>query len=272
MIRFPRPFVVIVVMASILSTGCLRSVTTITIRRDHSAIVVDTTILGNGALKMMRQLSSISKKSVEQMLGESFSESSIKRSVRTMGKGVKLESFTKLTGKQKGYVCTYSVNDVNNLTYNRWSALEKGSSATSTSMRSDQYNAPMKFTYVDSVLSISLQQTTNELEEKVSSPTDAEARQQIDNMRGMLSDLYVAVRVIPEATIVSSNGTNVRQNVITLAEIDMGSALDRFEKDLPLYRQFVESKGNESRLKDLAERMGCCLLFETQPTIRTVLR
>jgi len=270
-IHLPQ-IVVVIVTAGLIMTGCLRSVVTIKIARDHSAVIVDTTTLGQGSLNMMRQLSSISKKSIEQMLAESFSESRIKNSIRGMGRGVKLKSITKLTGTQKGYVGTYVIDDINNLTYNRLSALEKGTSATTTGMQSDQYKAPMKFIYVDSVLTISLQQTNFELVERTSSPTDSEAREQIDNMKRMMSDLYVAVRVIPEAPIISSNGAYVNNGVITLAELDMGAALQRFEQDLQLYKQFVESKGNETKLKALAERMGCCFHLETQPSIRTVLR
>ncbi|HCN04324.1 MAG TPA: hypothetical protein DIS79_01795 [Bacteroidetes bacterium] len=273
MITMRMPFIVVVlVIVGFVTTSCLRSVVTIKVARDHSAVLVDSTTLGTGAINMMRQLSSISKKSVEQMLSESFSETSIKSSIRGMGRGVKLKSITKLTGKQKGYVSTYTIDDINNLTYNRLSALEKGPSTTSSGIQSDQYKAPMKFIYVDSVLTISLQQTNFELEERTSSPTDSEAREQIDNMKRMMSDLYVAVRVIPEASIISSNGAYVNNGVITLAELDMGAALQRFEQDLQLYKQFVESKGNETKLKALSERMGCCFHLETQPSIRTVLR
>lgn len=272
MLRFRLPLIVAALMIGLLLTSCLRSVTTITVAQDHSAVLVDTTLLGSGALIMMKQFSSISKKSIEELLAESFSESKIKRRAGNMGKGVKLKSLTKLTGKQKGYVSTYTIDDVNNFTYNRWNALEKGSSTSSTQITTNQYNAPLKFTYVDSVLTIMVQQTNYETEENVASSTDAEARKQIDNLKKMLSDLYVAVRVIPEAPIISSNASYVENGVITLVLFDMGTALNRFEQDLSLFRQFVEARGSESGLRALAERMGCCFALETQPTIRTVLR
>ncbi|MCX6139563.1 MAG: hypothetical protein NTX15_01830 [Candidatus Kapabacteria bacterium] len=117
--RVGTAILTIVIISSFVD-GCLRSSTTILVRRDGSATITDTLMLTKSSVQIWREMAKSSKTPLEKILREQWGDSSFYAAASTMGPGVKVRSVKFVQGSTgAGYVSVYDVKDVGTLSVNK---------------------------------------------------------------------------------------------------------------------------------------------------------
>jgi hypothetical protein len=131
--------VALAVVLCLSTTGCLRSLTTLTVHRDGTAHIVDTMLFSPRFLSMVSSFSSLGvdedSTRTKTPPADPWNDSTIAADAAAFGQDVVLERWVPLaTGGMRGYVATYRAGDVNTVTLDKNrsnSALDKPNTVSS---------------------------------------------------------------------------------------------------------------------------------------------
>ncbi len=72
--------------------------------------------------------------------------------------------------------------------------------------------------------------------DSAATPSDEEVRQQLTMVKKFMTDLEIAIRIVVEPGIASTDATYVQQNTITVIDLPFNKIIARFEKDPSVFR------------------------------------
>jgi hypothetical protein len=215
----------IVLLLALVSTGCFRSSTTITLRPDGSGTVVQETGMTAQALAMVKSVGA--GQDAKGLGAELFGEEQAKKTAATMGVTfVSGEPFK--TGEFEGYRARYSFADVSQVKVN----MEQ-----SASQMSGGKEPPFGFNFSrgasSSVLTIQMPEqvpTKGQLPmlpsgAGTSDAEKAQAAQAMAMMKSMMRGMFVEIALDVDGKILKSNAAHVDGSRITLLQVDFDKLL-----------------------------------------------
>lgn len=212
-------------------TSCFQSETVIHLNKDGSGTIVEETTLGAQAVAMMSQMSAMGGEEKDQKdpLADMFSEDKAKTKATSMGEGVIFEKSEKIdAGGKKGARVTYKFADINKVKFKPGDAVSDMKPAgIEEANPSEKKEEPVTFTYADGKLVIHLPQPKPGDKPKVEQPEAnamADAQQEA-MMKQMFSDMKVAVKLMAQGGIASTDATHTSGDTITLMEMDFGKVV-----------------------------------------------
>jgi hypothetical protein len=224
---FPMRRFLLALLAAAVSTGCLKSTTTIDLRQDGSGTIVQETAMTAQALAMLKGFASQSNTG-QAPQGELFNEEQARKAAETMGVTfVSGEPFK--TADLEGYRARYSFDDISKIKVN----MEQGMSGASGSSR----QPPFGFTFAKGASSSILTIQTPEQGlggsampglPGAAGGTDAEkaqAAQALQMMKMMMKGLFVDVSLNVDGRILKTNAPHVEASRVTLLQIDFDKLL-----------------------------------------------
>lgn len=219
--------VVFVLLATVLSAGCLNSATLLKVKPDGSGTIEQTLLLNMAAFKGM--LGGLQTGATKES-GRPFDEAEMKKAAERMGKGVRFVSSTPLkSGGFEGAKAIFAFDDINQIQIEQdpnLSGTGAGGTLTTTSKKS-----PVTFKLAraagSSTLSVTFDEKTTA---PPSTPTSDSAPAMDPAMMQMLKTMFqgfkIAIDVEVEGKIVKTNADYVTGSRITMLEIDMGALLE----------------------------------------------
>ena len=215
----------IVLLLALVSTGCFRSTTAITLRPDGSGTVVQETGMTAQALAMLKNMGG--GQNIKDPTADMFGEEQAKKTAATMGVTfVSGEPFK--TGEFEGYRARYSFTDISQVKVN----MEQNASQMSGSKE-----PPFSFNFnragSSSVLTIQMPDqvpTKGQLPmlpsgAATSDAEKAQAAQMMAMMKSMMRGLFVDITLNVDGKILKSNAAHVDGSRITLLQIDFDKLL-----------------------------------------------
>ncbi|MBP6509392.1 MAG: hypothetical protein KA339_02455 [Candidatus Kapabacteria bacterium] len=230
-----RIILVIVVVASALLTGCLRSSMSVLVRKDGTAVVTDTLMLTPSTLKMWEEMAKATKTPLQTLLKEQWSDSAMYAEASKMGPGVSVRSvkFVK-SSKGAGYVAIYDAKDIGTLSISKNAFHEHMNTPDPSKKSAPSY---VRFTRVGSRVTVNNMPLAPEPKnDSAATPSDEELRQQLTMVKKFMTDLEIAIRIVVEPGIASTDATYVQQNTITVIDLPFNKIIARFEKDPSVFR------------------------------------
>lgn len=251
-------------VAGLVTTGCLRTLTTITVHADGRAHIVDTMLFAPRFFSMVESFSKLGQDSVDDK-GPSlpWSDESIREEGRKFGGGVNLESWNPIeVGTMRGYVATYLASNINWVQLNKDRAKNAtGASNSSTDGTAgeeddDSDDKIVTFTYIDSALTIHnpLPGKDSKKSEKDKPQSKQELLAMLDAMSGFMRGMRMSLRVKVDQPIASTTATYRTNNTLTLMYVDFDKLIDQWEANPSLLMEFDKVK--EGDLKSAQKMMA----------------
>jgi len=282
---------IFVIGLGLVSTGCLRTFTSIVVHRDGSATVHDTLLFSPRFLAMMQSMDALSDdETASKEKTSPWSDSLIASDTASFGTGVSLKEWHEITvNGMQGYTSTFTVRDVNAMKVDMDRSSRKMKEATSASeaggegdMEDDDEDEvkkdPIRFAYTDGVLTITTpppspkenpaedaaEKTQEEKEQE-----EAELRQNLDMMSGFMRGIRVGVTVTVDGSIKETNATWRDGNTITLIYLDFDKLLDHWQEDLQSFKDFdAMQEGDMESMKRVMNAVpDGGMKIEVQPTV-----
>lgn len=226
---------VIFVASSFLFNGCLRSSMSVLVRKDGTAVVTDTLMLTPSTLKMWEEMAKATKTPLQTLLKEQWNDSAMYAEAPKMGPGVTVRSVKFVrTSKGAGYVAIYDAKDIGTLSISK-NAFHEHMNASDPSKKS----APsyIRFTRSGQRITVNNMPLTPEpRSDSAAAPSESEIQQQLVMVKKFMKDLEIAIRIVVEPGIASTDATYVQQNTITMIDIPFNKIIARFEKDPSVFR------------------------------------
>lgn len=211
--------------------SCLQSETTISLNKDGSGTIVEETTFGAQMVAMIGQMAALGAPGDDPLSNLSSEEKATTRATE-LGEGVTFSKAVAVTKRDgaKGARVTYEFKDINTVRFAAGDSVKSAfPDAGGAALDAVENAPPLKFSYADGKLVITLPQPEKEAagEELAEIPaTDEEANPEMEAMmKQMLGDMKVALRVVVEPGISATNATHRVGNTITLMEMDMGQLL-----------------------------------------------
>ncbi len=252
--------------AALLLPGCLQNETTITLKKDGSGTLVETTTLGPQVLAMLDQFAALAGPDAGNPLDEAFSEAKAKARAKAMGEGVAFVKSERVNhGHNEGARVTYTFADISKLKVSPADAMNDISPAGAQGKKPKQ--KPVTFAYADSKLTV----TMPEPDMTEANPDGAAAEQTPEMeqmMKKMLGDMTVALKIVAASGIAETDATYRDGDTVTLIDMEMAKILEKPE---------VLKKLMSADQKDPAATMAVLkgvdgVKMETKPKIEVTLK
>lgn len=254
----------LVVLGVMLTQGCMRVETEINVNKDGSG-TIDVTMLF--ASSMMMFINSMSEGKEE---GETnpFSESKFKSMALNYGEDVELVDYEEVNdGKFVGGRGSFSFPDINAIAVKIVPDMEGDGDAD---------DEPVLFEFSKkgrtSMLKIITPQGGEEESggdengEEESGEGSGTTAEQMQMMKGFMTDMYIFFRVNVEGKIVKTNSMYADKSGVTIYEIDMNEIL----ADEELFTAFTQADSNPELLRELDGSNG--VVFEQNSEINITFR
>lgn len=239
------------VAAVLALSGCLQNETTIRVKADGSGTIVEETLLGAQMMAMLSGFGGLGgdqdkDKPAKDPLDEMFGADKAKEKAAKMGEGVTLDKVEKIEkdGK-KGARTTYKFADINKVTIRPDEAtggMDEGAGAAPADPAADpaappaaeakKKGDPIKFQMADGKLTITMPKPDAGKKDKAEGdkpegekPAEGDAAEKAQAemmMKTMLADMKIAIRVVAEPGIASTDATHVDGDTVTLMEMNFG--------------------------------------------------
>lgn len=227
-------------------SGCLRSSTTVIVRKDGSAIVRDS-MLFSGFMGMMM----LSDDDDEE--NPFMSDSSLNADAAAYGPDVKVKSRKRIAkGDAAGYTADFFVPDINKLTLFKTRASSKLSIDTSISMSAPlDSSSSISFSYVSGQLTVHNRSahkpsTATDTVESLQGQSEEETRAGLKMMRKMLDGMHITYRIRIDGKIKSTTAKHRKKSDVTLMDVDVAKLFRAIEKDPKLFEHASTMMGNKS--------------------------
>ncbi len=247
----------VLLLASVLLSGCFRTNTVVFLNADGSGTIEETVLLASFALNMIQNMDSTRALNL-------IDEEKLVARQDSLGEGVVFEGVEALNEDGFiGYLAVYSFSDINNLRLmDNSEALQLGDESEGAG---DEENEGMKglgmdnvtFSFQPGVLDVHIPRTT-EVETEIHPDTLAAETEKIRTqmqeqgrmMRAFLGDARVSVSIVLPGNITGTNASFADSTTVTLADILFGSMLDLMEEnpELAARMQLAQSEGERQRL------------------------
>ncbi len=268
-----RPLLLICLIAiSVSFYGCLRSITTVLVRKDGSAVVTDSLMLGKSAVQMWQEMAKASKTSLEKLIREQWNDSVFYSAAPKMGPGVTVRSVKFVKGaKGAGYVSVYDVKDIGTLSINKNAFSEHMQTTDSGKPHTPSY---VRFIRSGAAITVHNMPLTPEPESDTGAvQSDEEIKQQLEILKKFMGDFELGFRIRVEPGIASSDASFVQKNVVTIMDLPFKKVINQMEQQPDIFR-FM--KGNKDSSPWSLERafnsLGTSVKMETKETIRIVMK
>lgn len=227
--------VLIAVITAVGITGCLRSSTTVIVKKDGSAIVRDS-MLFSGFMGMMM----LSDDDDEE--NPFMSDSSLQADAAAYGPGVTVKSRKRIAkGDAAGYTADFVVPDINKLTLFKTRTSSKLAIDTSISMAAPlDSSSSISFSYIPGQLTIhnrSAHRPTAGADtvEPPQAQSEEETRAGLKMMRKMLDGMQITYRIRIDGKIKRTTAKHARKSDVTLMDVDVAKLFRAIEKDPKLF-------------------------------------
>lgn len=266
-----RPHIVIItliVAASAFLTGCLRTMTTVILKSDGTAVVRDS-ILFSMKGTTAEDRPDFRSDSVRKMI-----DSAVAVSARMLGPDAKLANLRMIEQPEyQGWVAEYAIANVNTLRVDQ-SRLAKmlGTDEAGTIEEEETGSTGgMTFSYAkDKVVITNVADLKSDTREKKGKK---QTKEQLDMALGMmesfLGGMRMTINVQSEPAIRKTNAKHVTGSTITMYDVDMDKLLAAFRKNRNLMNELegFESMGPSGFEKVLRKLPNQAVVIELQPTV-----
>jgi hypothetical protein len=204
-------------IAALALSSCLQNETTITLNKDGSGTIVEETMLGAQMMAMMTQFAQPGQPDpVEEM----FKEEKAKAKTAKLGEGVEYVK-TEMISKDgvKGARVHYKFADINKVKVSPGDAVG-GDEAEAEAGKKDE---PVKFAYADGKLRIIVPPA--DFDEMTPGGDEEDGGAQAAQMKQMLADMRVTVKLVVADGIAETNASHVDGNTLTLFDVQVGKML-----------------------------------------------
>lgn len=267
-----RPHIVIItliVAASAFLTGCLRTMTTVILKSDGTAVVRDS-ILFSMKGSTTEDRPDFRSDSVRKMI-----DSAVTMSTRMLGPDAKLANLRMIEQPEyQGWVAEYAIANVNTLRVDQ-SRLAKMLGTDEAGSMEEEGNTGsmggMTFSYAkDKVVITNVADLKSDTKEKKGKKqTKEQLDMALDMMESFLRDMRMTINVQSEPAIRKTNAKHVTGSTITMYDVDMDKLLAAFRKNRNLMNELegFESMGPSGFEKVLRKLPNQAVIIELQPTV-----
>jgi hypothetical protein len=213
-LKTAKPFLGL--FAALALPGCLQNETTITLNKDGSGTIVEETMLGAQMMAMMTQFAQPGQPDpVEEM----FKEEKAKAKTAKLGEGVEYVK-TEMISKDgvKGARVHYKFADINKVKVSPGDAVGEDDAEA----QAGEKDEPVKFAYADGKLRIIVPPTDFD---DMKLGGDEEGGAEAAQMKQMLADMRLAVKLVVADGIAETNASHVDGNTLTLFDVQVGKML-----------------------------------------------
>lgn len=257
---------ILAIVCSVFLYGCLESYTTVIVKRDGSARVIDSVIASGEAGAIDTTLPDRSE--IEKKLREHLDMEASK-----LGKGAKLQSIRFIgPNSDMGFVAEYSIPSINDLsitTGRGFSMLGDDNIKAGEDM-----NKPITFLYTGNKLTIQSpglpKKTTPKKNKTKSTKTDAQLKEEMQAMVSMFpGEMRLALYVQTEQPVIKSNASVRTNNTITMLDLDFVKLLKTLAAKPALARVLEESEpSSPAEIQKVLQKLPKGLVaIETQPIV-----
>jgi hypothetical protein len=217
------------ILVGILTSGCIRSTTTIEVKADGSGTILQENAVSAQALAMIKSFGSAQgdNKSGTQPSPEIFSQEQAMKTAETMGVTfVSGEPFK--TGELEGYRARYRFDDISKIKVN----MQQGPDALSSAKAGKE--PPFGFSFSrgasSSLLTIQMPEQTGGgpfpgMSGGAADGDKAMATQALAMMKMMMQGMFLDVSLAVDGRIIKSNANYVEGSKITLLQVDFDKLL-----------------------------------------------
>lgn len=212
---------------ALLTTSCLQQETTLSLNKDGSGTITETTILGAQMLAMMGAAGGEGGDPLDQMIAQAKVKSD--EAVAKMGEGVTLKEVKKLNkGGKKGLITVYEFKDINKLKYAFGSSLGDDEGG--------EDKEPLDISYKNGVLTINNKYEKAEEGERPAKPEMGD--QQLAMAQQMMGDMRMALKLEFPGGIADTNAQHQDGNKVTIMDIDFGKLMAQEGK----FKEFMKAQ------------------------------
>ena len=244
-------------------TSCLEHKSTLSLNKDGSGTITETSTFGAQAVAMMEQMAQMGG---DQGAGISGLTDRRKAEARAkeMGEGVTVKEVVPVEEEQrKGGRVVFAFEDINKLKYAPGQSLDELGPGDEAKKKAAE--AP-SFSYADGVLTIK-DLEPNDGEKSKGSPEEIDDMQ-LEMMKPMFEGMRVTFEIELPGGIAETNASHVEGNTVTLFDIDMGKLLEDPER----FKDFARSQPETlAEMKEAAEGVEG-IKVETTKTVTITLK
>ena len=212
---------------ALLTTSCLQQETTLSLNKDGSGTITETTILGAQMLAMMGAAGGEGGDPLDQMIAQAKVKSD--EAVAKMGEGVTLKEVKKLNkGGKKGLITVYEFKDINKLKYAFGSSLGDDEGG--------EDKEPLDISYKNGVLTINNKYEKAKEGEQPAKPEMSD--QQLAMAQQMMGDMRMALKLEFPGGIAETNAQHQDGNKVTIMDIDFGKLMAQEGK----FKEFMKAQ------------------------------
>lgn len=214
---------------ALLTTSCLQQHTTLSLNKDGSGTVTETTIFGAQMLAMMGAAGPEAGDPVEQMLAQAKAKSA--QTAAKMGEGVSVKEIKPLNeGGKKGMVVVYEFKDINQLKYAMGQGMGDGPG------EAEEAKEPLDISYKDGVLTIN--NKYEKPEDGANAADEAMSDEQLAMAQGMMADMRMSLSLEFPGGIAETNAEHQEGNKVTIMDIDFGKLMTQQDK----FKEFMKGQ------------------------------
>jgi hypothetical protein len=215
-------------LAGALTTGCIRSTTTISLKPDGSGTIVQENAVGAQALAMIKSFAASGSKPGAAGAADLFTAEQAKKTAEAMG--VTFVSGDPIkTGELEGYRALYRFDDITKIKIN----MQQGADAMvpATAQKEPPFGFGFSRGPASSVLTIQMpdQSTAGAFPGMPGAggldADQAQAAQALAMMKMMMQGMFLDVSIDVEGNILKSNASHVQGSKITLLQVDFDKLL-----------------------------------------------
>jgi len=224
---------------ALLTTSCLQQHTTLSLNKDGSGTITETTALGAQMLAMMGAAGGEGQDPLAEMIEQAKARSA--EAAKTMGEGVTVKEVKALNeGGKKGFVVVYAFTDINKLKYSFGQGMGDNPE--------EDNNDPIQMSYKDGVLTV-----LNDYDQEEGDAAADEDEEEIDDAsmamaKQMMADMRVSFSLEFPGGIAETNAEHVDGGKVTLIDIDMGKLVQNEAK----FKEFTKKQpGSPAEAKEM---------------------
>ena len=203
---------------ALLTTSCMQQETTLSLKKDGSGTITESTAIGAQMLAMMGAAGAEAGDPLDQMVADAKKKA--EKAAGNMVEGVTVKEVKKLNeGGKKGVVIVYAFKDINKLKYAFGETLGDGPDE-------GEAKEPLDISYKDGVLTI------NNKYEKPDKPKEEEPidEQGLAMAQQMMGDMRIALKLEFPGGIAKTNAEHVEGNKVTMMDIEFGKLMQQQDK------------------------------------------
>ncbi len=223
---------------TLLTTSCLQQETTLSLNKDGSGTITETTTFGAQMLAMIGAAGGEAGDPLAQMIAQAKAKA--EKSAPNMGDGVSLKDIKPLNeGGKKGMVVTYAFKDINKLKYAFGQSLGGGP-------EEDKEKEPLDISYKDGLLTIN--NKYEKPKEDAEAPKEAIDESGLMMAKQMMGDMRISLKLEFPGGIAETNAEHTEANKVTIMDVDFGKLIAQEDK----FQEFMKGQpGSPAAAKEM---------------------